>query len=164
MLTLVTGVMISGLSPVQSMNSPAPDISSQHWLNSEPLDWSKLKGKVVLVEFWTFECYNCQHVEPYVKLWYKQFHAQGFEIVAVHSPEFERERNIDNVRDYIKQHGITYPVAIDNEFTIWRRFNNRYWPSLYLVDKHGAVRQHTIGEGNYSFIENKIQELLAEEP
>ena len=115
-----------------------------------------------MVEFWTFECYNCKNVEPYVKSWYKKFQSQGFEIVAVHTPEFDRERDINNVRAYIKDHAITYPVAIDNDFTIWRRFSNRYWPAMYLVDKQGNVRYRFIGEGNYSRIEKTIQALLNE--
>ena len=152
----------TGFSPASEMNFKAPDVSSQRWLNTDPLNWEKLKGKVVMVEFWTFECYNCKNVEPYVKSWYKKFQSQGFEIVAVHTPEFDRERDINNVRAYIKDHAITYPVAIDNDFTIWRRFSNRYWPAMYLVDKQGNVRYRFIGEGNYSRIEKTIQALLNE--
>jgi len=159
----VVVAMTSGFSPVKSMDLPAPAISGKHWINSEPLSWDKLNGKVVLVEFWTFECYNCKHVEPHVKEWYQQFHPKGFQVVAVHSPEFERERDINNVRDYVNKQNIPYPVVIDNDFAIWQRFSNRYWPAMYLVDKSGTIRHRFVGEGNYSFIAKKIQELLAEQ-
>lgn len=164
MILCVTAVvaMTSGFSPVKSMNQSAPSIVGEHWINSEPLSWDKLNGKVVLVEFWTFECYNCKHVEPHVKEWYQQFHDKGFQVVAVHSPEFDHERKIENVRDYVKKQQIPYPVVIDNDFAIWQRFSNRYWPAMYLVDKTGTIRQRFVGEGNYSFISKKIQELLAE--
>ena len=115
-----------------------------------------------MVEFWTFECYNCKNVEPYIKTWYQKYNQKGFEIVAVHTPEFDRERDINNVRNYVKDHAITYPVAIDNDFRIWRRFSNRYWPAMYIVDKQGVIRYRFIGEGNYQKIEKAINLLLAE--
>ncbi len=152
----------TGLSPVSELNLKAPDINSKQWINSEPLNWDKLTGKVVIVEFWTFECYNCKNVEPYIKTWYDKFHNKGFEIVAVHSPEFDRERDVNNVQEYVKDHAITYPVAIDNDFKIWRRFSNRYWPTMYLVDKQGNIRYRFIGEGNYLRIEKAIETLLSE--
>lgn len=152
----------SGFSPAKEMTLRAPEIESNHWINSDPLNWDALKGKVALVEFWTFECYNCKNVEPYVKTWYEKFRDKGFEVVAVHSPEFERERDVDNVRRYVKEHDITYPVAIDNDFKIWRRFSNRYWPAMYLVDKQGNIRYRYIGEGRYKEIENRIEQLLTE--
>lgn len=155
-------MLATGFSPVSELKLPAPAIDSNSWINSEPLNWDALKGKVVLVEFWTFECYNCKNVEPYIKGWYDQFQNQDFEIVAVHSPEFDRERDINNVRQYVKGHTITYPVAIDNDFKIWRRFSNRYWPAMYLVDKQGNIRYRFIGEGNYKRIEKSIETLLSE--
>jgi glutathione peroxidase-family protein len=160
-LTIV--ILTTAFSPASELKLKAPDIHAQQWINSEPLNWDTLQGKVVMVEFWTFECYNCKNVEPYVKAWYNKFHDKGFEIVAVHSPEFERERNINNVRQYVKDHSITYPVAIDNNFTIWRRFSNRYWPAMYLVDKQGNIRYRFIGEGRYAEIESRIESLLAEQ-
>ena len=160
---LITGVLlITGLSPVSEQHLRAPNISAEQWINSEPLKWDSLLGKVVMVEFWTFECYNCKNVEPYIKTWYEKFHNKGFEIVAVHSPEFDRERDINNVQEYVKDHAITYPVAIDNDFKIWRRFANRYWPAMYLVDKRGYIRYRFIGEGNYQRIEKAIETLLSE--
>jgi len=155
-------MLMTGFSPVTELNVTAPDISSKQWINSEPLNWDKLKGKVVMVEFWTFECYNCKNVEPYIKTWYQKYNQKGFEIVAVHTPEFDRERDINNVRNYVKDHAITYPVAIDNDFRIWRRFSNRYWPAMYIVDKQGVIRYRFIGEGNYQKIEKAINLLLAE--
>jgi len=155
-------ILMTGFSPVAELKVKAPDISSSQWINSEPLDWSKLKGKVVMVEFWTFECYNCKNVEPYIKNWYQKYNQKGFEIVAVHTPEFDRERDINNVREYVKDHAITYPVAIDNDFKIWRRFSNRYWPAMYIADKQGNIRYRFIGEGNYQKIEKAINKLLAE--
>lgn len=158
----ITFGLATGYSPIKEFNVQAPDIRSDQWLNSKPLDWSTLKGKVVLVEFWTFDCYNCKNVEPYVKQWYKKHENKGLEIIAVHSPEFDHERDINNVKEYIKDHGITYPVAIDNDFVIWRSYSNRYWPAMYLVDKRGIVRFRFIGEGNYELIENTLLKLLEE--
>ncbi|MCI0505030.1 MAG: redoxin domain-containing protein [Gammaproteobacteria bacterium] len=152
----------AGFSPAGELKLSAPDISADQWINSEPLSWDALQNKVVIVEFWTFECYNCRNVEPYIKSWYEKYRQQGLEIVAVHSPEFERERDINNVQRYVKDHGITYPVAIDNDFEIWRRFSNRYWPAMYIVDKQGKLRHRFIGEGRYSRIEKTIEALLAE--
>ena len=157
-----TFILISGFSPVTELKVKAPDISSTQWINSDPLNWEKLKGKVVIVEFWTFDCYNCKNVEPYIKTWYQKYQTKGLEIVGVHSPEFDHERDINNVQEYVKDHAITYPVAIDNDFQIWRRFSNRYWPAMYIVDKKGNVRYRFIGEGNYQKIEKAINKLLAE--
>ena len=156
-------VLITAFSPVSEINRKVPDIISDHWINTSPLNWNKLKGKVVLVEFWTFECYNCKNVEPYVKNWYKKLKPQGLEIIAIHSPEFSHERNIDNVERYVKENNITYPVAIDNDFSNWKRFSNRYWPAMYLVDKKGIIRYRYIGEGNYEQIERNLKSMLAEQ-
>ena len=158
----ITVGLVTGYSPVKEFNVKAPDITSEQWLNSEPLNWSKLKNKVVLVEFWTFDCYNCKNVEPYVKSWYDKHKNKGLEIVAVHTPEFDHEKKLSNVKEYITDHGITYPVAIDNDFKIWRNFSNRYWPAMYIVDKKGIVRFRFIGEGNYKRIEDTLVQLLNE--
>ena len=157
-----TFILVSGFSPVTELKVKAPDISSTQWINSDPLNWEKLKGKVVMVEFWTFDCYNCKNVEPYVKTWYDKYKDKGLEIIAVHTPEFDHERKLSNVKDYIRDHGITYPVAIDNDFIIWRSYSNRYWPAMYIVDKTGTVRFRFIGEGNYKRIENTLVDLLNE--
>ena len=115
-----------------------------------------------MVEFWTFGCYNCRNVEPYIKKWHERYHDKGLTIIGVHSPEFDRERDLDNVRRYVKEHQIKYSVAIDNDFVIWNRFNNRYWPALYLIDKQGNIRYTHIGEGGYTKTEQWINRLLSE--
>ena len=162
-ISIIIAIFSSGLSTATELKTPVPDISAKQWLNSQSLNWGALKGKVVMVEFWTFGCSNCKAVEPHIKSWYQKYQPEGLEIVAVHSPEFNHERNIDNVREYIKDHAITYPVAIDNDFAIWRRFSNRYWPAMYIVDKQGMIRFRFIGEGRYDEIENILQKLLAEQ-
>lgn len=142
----------------------APPVTAEQWLNSEPLANEDLRGKVVLVEFWTFACWNCKNVEPYVKDWHARYADQGLVVIAVHTPEFEREKKLENVRRYVAEQGITYPVLVDSGFTTWRRYGNRYWPALYLVDKQGRIRHQRIGEGGYASTESWIQRLLAEEP
>lgn len=146
----------------ESLQGIAPSISSNKWLNSKPLELTQLKGQVVMVEFWTYGCYNCVNVEPYVKKWYSKYKDKGFVVVAVHSPEFAHERDINNVSAYLKRKGINYPVAIDNDFAIWKRYSNRYWPAMYLIDKKGQLRYRHIGEGAYGQTEAMIRELLAE--
>lgn len=142
------------------LNMTAPSIAAPQWLNSVALDNDALKGKVYLVEFWTFGCYNCRNVEPYVKNWYKKYQSQGFEVIAVHTPEFAHEARLENVKDYLEKNTIHYPVAIDNDFSIWNRYSNRYWPAMYLVDKKGVLRYYHFGEGQYDTTEKMIQSLL----
>ncbi len=132
------------------------------WLNSEPLSMAQLKGKVVLVNFWTFGCINCLHTLPYVKAWAAKYADQGFVVIGVHSPEFAYEKDRDNVKNAVADLGITFPVALDNDFTIWRQFNNRYWPAQYLIDADGQVRFHHFGEGKYDQSEQAIRQLIAE--
>ncbi len=140
----------------------APDITSPAWINSEPQSLDSLRGKVVLVEFWTFGCFNCRNVEPQVKRWHETYAGQGLAVIGIHSPEFAFEKNVEAVRRYVKEHDIRYPVAIDNDFINWNRFGNRYWPAMYLIDKQGVIRYVRIGEGGYSQTERVIQTLLAE--
>ena len=146
----------------EEIGNPAPEISGQSWINSKSLTLAELKGKVVLLEFWTFGCVNCRNIEPYVKAWHKQYADQGLVVVAVHAPEFSYERSLANVQRYVRERGITYPVAIDNDFATWNRYKNRYWPALYLIDKRGIVRYLRIGEGGYPQTEQWIVKLLAE--
>jgi thiol-disulfide isomerase/thioredoxin len=141
---------------------PAPAIDETIWFNSQPLRLAGLAGQVVLVEFWTYGCYNCRNVEPHIRKWYQAYHSRGLEIIAVHSPEFDWERKPDNVRAYVRKRGIRYPVVLDNDFRIWRTWSNHYWPALYLVDKQGRVRYRQIGEGAYERTEAMIRQLLAE--
>jgi cytochrome c biogenesis protein CcdA/thiol-disulfide isomerase/thioredoxin len=132
------------------------------WLNSPALSGESLKGKVVLVDFWTYDCINCQRTLPYVKDWAKKYEKDGLVVIGVHTPEYGFERIIDNVKDQVKKLGITYPVAIDNNYVIWRNFDNQYWPAHYLIDAKGQVRYTHFGEGSYDAQEQMIQQLLQE--
>ncbi|KLK89825.1 cytochrome C biogenesis protein [Microvirga vignae] len=132
------------------------------WLNSEPLTAEQLRGKVVLVDFWTYSCINCIRTVPYVRAWAEKYKDQGLVVIGVHTPEFAFEKKIDNVKRAIQNFGITYPVAVDNDFKIWRAFRNNYWPAHYFVDAEGRIRHHHFGEGDYEGSERVIQELLAE--
>ena len=141
---------------------PAPDVTSSTWINSTPLRMADLRGKVVMVEFWTFGCSNCRNVEPYIKAWHDKYAAKGVVIIGVHSPEFAHESDITNVRRYVSDNAIRHAVAIDNDFTVWNRYQNRFWPALYLIDKQGVIRYTHIGEGKYDTTERQINALLAE--
>ena len=132
------------------------------WLNSPPLTAEGLKGKVVLVDFWTYSCINCLRTLPYVKAWAEKYHDQGLVVIGVHAPEFAFERDVNNVTKAMKDLGITYPVAIDNNYKIWRAFNNQYWPAHYFADAKGQIRYHHFGEGDYAESERVIQQLLRE--
>ncbi|MDF3884453.1 cytochrome c biogenesis protein DipZ [Cupriavidus basilensis] len=132
------------------------------WLNSPPLTAEGLRGKVVLVDFWTYSCINCLRTLPYVKAWAEKYRDQGLVVIGVHAPEFAFERNIDNVKKATRDLGIDYPVAVDNNYAIWRAFNNQYWPAHYFVDAQGQIRFHHFGEGEYAKSEQVIQQLLAE--
>jgi cytochrome c biogenesis protein CcdA/thiol-disulfide isomerase/thioredoxin len=138
---------------------PALDGAVQ-WINSAPLTAQALRGKVVLVDFWTYSCVNCLHTLPYVKAWAARYHDQGLVVIGVHAPEFAFERDPGNVAKAVHDLGIDYPVALDNDFALWRRFDNRYWPALYIVDAHGRIRYHHFGEGDYAGSERVIQDLL----
>ena len=140
----------------------APEINSPTWINSEPLKMEDLRGKVVMVEFWTFGCWNCRNIEPYVKEWHKKFAKDGLVVIAVHSPEFSYEKEVDKVKTYVQENHIPYAVPIDNEFRNWRQYHNRYWPTLYVIDKKGTIQYTRIGEGAYEQTEQTIQRLLAE--
>ncbi|WP_454851052.1 cytochrome c biogenesis protein DipZ [Rhizobium binxianense] len=132
------------------------------WLNSPPLDAEQLRGKVVLVDFWTYSCINCIRTIPYVRAWAEKYKDQGLVMIGVHSPEFAFEKKVDNVRKAIGDFRIGYPVAIDNDYRIWRAFENSYWPAGYLIDAKGRIRYHHFGEGNYARTEKAIQDLLRE--
>ncbi|VVE47880.1 Thiol-disulfide oxidoreductase YkuV [Pandoraea iniqua] len=132
------------------------------WLNSPPLTAQALRGKVVLVDFWTYSCINCLRTLPYVKAWAQKYRDQGLVVIGVHAPEFAFERDIGNVKKAVHDLGVDYPVAIDNNYAIWRGFNNQYWPAHYFIDAQGRVRYHHFGEGNYAESERVIQQLLRE--
>jgi thiol-disulfide isomerase/thioredoxin len=133
------------------------------WVNSEPLELTKLgvQGKVVLVDFWTFGCYNCRNTLPYVKQWWAKYKDQGLVIVGVHTPEFESERVLENVQDAVKSQEIGWPVVQDNDYTIWRAYGNHYWPHFYLVDERGQIIYDHIGEGSYEQTDAQIAAALA---
>ena len=160
----VVAVMVLSATAEGRVGMQAPDITNEIWLNSEPRRMADLRGKVVLVEFWTFGCYNCRNAEPYVKEWHRQYVDQGLVIIGVHSPEFAYERSIENVKRHIHEHEIRYAVPIDNDFSTWNRYGNRYWPAMYLIDKHGIIRSVRVGEGGYKETERLIRTLLAETP
>ena len=132
------------------------------WLNSPPLTRAALRGKVVLIDFWTYSCINCLRALPYVKSWYARYRADGLIVIGVHAPEFAFEKNLANVTRAVHDLGITYPVALDNDYAIWKAFNNQYWPAHYFVDAAGRIRGHHFGEGDYAASEQLLRQLLTE--
>jgi cytochrome c biogenesis protein CcdA/thiol-disulfide isomerase/thioredoxin len=132
------------------------------WLNTVPLKAEELRGKVVLVNFWTYSCINCIRTLPYVRAWAEKYKDQGLVVIGVHTPEFAFEKSVGNIQKAIARFGITYPVAVDNDFRIWRAFRNSYWPALYFVDAQGRIRHSHFGEGDQKQSERVIQDLLAE--
>jgi thiol-disulfide isomerase/thioredoxin len=163
LVILGAGWLRTGAGPAEARTArKAPEIRSPVWINSDPLGPESLRGKVVLAEFWTFGCYNCRNVEPQVKDWHRRFSGRGLVVIGIHSPEFSYERNIDRVRQYVEDHHIRYPVAIDNHYDNWNRFRNHYWPALYLIGKSGTIRYVKIGEGGYARTEAWIEKLLGE--
>ena len=130
------------------------------WLNSEPLTAEELRGRVVLVDIWTYSCVNWLRTLPYVRAWAERYRERGLVVVGVHCPEFGFEHDLDNVRHATRELDVDYPVVIDNDFDIWQSLANRYWPALYLVDRDGRIRFHHFGEGNYEETERAIQQLL----
>jgi thiol-disulfide isomerase/thioredoxin len=136
--------------------------NATEWLNSEPLTADGLRGKVVLIDFWTYTCINWRRTLPYVRAWAEKYKDHGLVVIGVHSPEFAFEKNVQNVRQAVKEMGIDYPIAIDSDHRIWRDFKNQYWPALYFVDAQGHIRHHQFGEGEYEQSERIIQQLLAD--
>jgi thiol-disulfide isomerase/thioredoxin len=132
------------------------------WLNSQPLTPAGLRGKVVLVDFWTYTCVNWRRTLPYVRAWAGKYKDHGLAVIGVHTPEFSFEHDLDNVRWAIQDMKIDYPVAIDNNYAVWNAFNNEYWPALYFIDAKGHIRHHQFGEGEYRQSEAILQQLLTE--
>jgi thiol-disulfide isomerase/thioredoxin len=142
---------------------PAPELTNDSWLNVDaPLRLADLRGKVVLIEMWTFGCINCQNVMPSLKDWHSTYKDAGLIIIGNHYPEFSYEEDLDNVKNAIVKYGIEYAVTQDNDGATWRAYENRYWPTLYLIDKQGHIRYVHIGEGNYKETEKNIKALLEE--
>ena len=152
------------ISKEDLMDDPADEITTTgDWINtSEDLTLEKLKGKVILIEFWTFGCYNCTNTIPHLNEWYKTYKDRGLEIIGIHCPEFDNERNSDNVRENVKELGIEYPVLIDNEFKNWYKYDVHAWPTIFVIDKNGVERYKKVGEKGYKKTETIIKELLAE--
>ena len=140
---------------------PAPELKGiQYWLNSKPLTLSNLKGKVILIDFWTYSCINCVRTLPYITGWDRLYRDKGLVIIGVHAPEFEFEKNVANIKSAMARYGIGYPVAVDNNLETWLNYKNSYWPAHYLIDKNGQVVYTHFGEGDYGVTENNVRYLL----
>lgn len=148
---------------LQPKGTPAPEIiPGGQWFNSPPFTLESLRGKVVIIDFWTYSCINCQRTFPYLRGWWEKYKDKGLVIIGVHSPEFEFEKSADNVKKAISDFDLKYPIVQDNNFATWRAYNNRYWPAKYFIDKDGYIRYSHFGEGAYDESEKVIQELLKE--
>ena len=153
-LLLAVARLASAATPLQSLDAAAS------WINSPPLTAAQLRGKVVLVDFWTYSCINCLRTLPYLSAWAQKYGPQGLVVVGVHAPEFSFEKKHDNVRKAVQHLKLAYPIAIDSDFAVWRAFGNQAWPTFYVVDAQGRVRHHQVGEGGYEQTERVIQQLL----
>jgi thiol-disulfide isomerase/thioredoxin len=173
--TIGTGIAIAydfsknNLKPSPSLAEAATQTQSQslpefqgiqQWLNSNPLSVADLQGSVTLVQFWTFACINCQRTLPYVVNWNDKYAAKGLKVIGIHTAEFPFERDINNIKNALRKHNITYPVPVDNQFQTWKAYRNQYWPHLFLADRTGIIRYDRIGEGAYDITEQTIQKLL----
>ena len=160
------GALLAGTVAASTGTSAPTDLArlqrASGWLNSAPLTEADLRGKVVLVDFWTYTCINWLRTAPYVRAWAEKYRDQGLVVIGVHTPEFEFEKDAQNVRAAGQSLGITYPVAIDNDYGVWRAFRNQAWPALYFIDAQGRVRHRHLGEGEYESSERLIRQLLAE--
>jgi len=145
-----------GTSPLYGL------FGATEWINSKPLTAKELKGKVVLVDFWTYSCINCLRSLPYIEAWAQKYKDSGLVVIGVHTPEFDFEKQLPNVQKAVQKFGITYPIAMDSNYAIWNAFHNEYWPAHYFIDATGKVRHEHFGEGDYDRSERWIQELLAE--
>jgi thiol-disulfide isomerase/thioredoxin len=145
-----------------SESAIAPELATGNWINSEPLKLKDLHGRVVLIEFWTFGCYNCRNTLPFVKSWDDRYRDKGFTVIGVHSPEFDDERKVESLRREVASLGIRYPIVTDNDYQTWNAYNVEAWPTVFLLDKQGRIRWRHVGEGDYDEAERLIQKLLAE--
>jgi peroxiredoxin len=176
--TLVLAAVAAGLGAIAARNvmaeaEPAPLRVAQagrtapnfvgvtQWFNSGPLSIEGLRGKVVMVNFWTYGCYNCTNALPHVRALYEKYKDSGLVVVGVHTPEFPFEKSAANVQTALKRHAITYPVAQDNDYSTWKTYGNRYWPAQYIIDRSGKIVFTHAGEGEYDTIERTVQKLLA---
>jgi thiol-disulfide isomerase/thioredoxin len=162
-LLLLLALGVKGLPGAAVEPRPAPALPESGWLNTaddKPLPLADLGGKVVLVEFWTFGCYNCRNQLPYVQGWHEKYGDEGLVVIGVHTPEFAHERKRASVREALQELGISFPVVLDNDYAIWERYENHYWPAVHLIDHRGRIVYLAVGEGNYERTEERIQELL----
>lgn len=160
----LAGLLAAPMLDARAEGRTAPEfVSISQWLNSGPLSLASLRGKVVLVNFWTYACYNCINTLPHVTKLYDTYRGQGLVIIGVHTPEFPFEKSTANVRAAIQRHGIKYPVAQDNEFSTWKAYRNEYWPAQYIIDRNGTIVFTHSGEGQYELIDRTIRSLLAGE-
>jgi thiol-disulfide isomerase/thioredoxin len=141
----------------------APEFAAGEWINSEPQSLTSLRGRVVLVDFWTFGCFNCRNTLPLIKQWDARYREKGLTVVGVHSPEFDEEKNVENVRREVAELGIKYAVVTDNDYATWRAYDVSAWPTIFVLDKSGRIRWTHVGEGAYDQTEQVIQKLLAED-
>jgi thiol-disulfide isomerase/thioredoxin len=158
---IVADTLTAPSGAAQSDDAAGLELASG-WLNSQPLTAADLRGKVVLVDFWTYTCINWLRTLPYVRAWAEKYSEHGLVVIGVHTPEFEFEQDVDNVRRAVEKLGISYPVATDNDYDVWRAFHNHAWPALFFVDAEGSVRFRHFGEGEYEAAEQTIQKLLVE--
>jgi thiol-disulfide isomerase/thioredoxin len=149
------------LELAQAGRSAPNFVGVTQWFNSDPLSIEGLRGKVVMVNFWTYGCYNCVNALPHVRKLYEKYKDSGFVVVGVHTPEFPREKSAANVQSAIKRHGITYPVAQDNDYATWKNYGNRYWPAQYIIDRSGRIVFTHAGEGEYDTMDRTVQKLVA---
>ena len=145
-----------------SESAAAPELAAGDWINSAPLKLNELRGRVVLIEFWTFGCYNCRNTLPFVKSWHDRYQAKGLTVIGVHSPEFDEERKVENLRREVTSLAIRYAVVTDNDYQTWNAYHVEAWPTTILLDKQGRIRWMHVGEGGYDEAERLIQKLLAE--
>jgi len=159
------GQTVSSQSVTEETKAPAaPELANGMWINSEPLTLKSLHGRVVLIEFWTFQCYNCRNTLPSLKKWDTQYRDKGLTIIGVHTPELDLERDINQLRRHVVEFGIKYPVVTDQDHTTWNAYDVEAWPTLFVLDKQGRVRWSHVGEGYYEEAEQVIKKLLAEPP
>jgi thiol-disulfide isomerase/thioredoxin len=161
-MSLLAALLTAAMAPLPVEGRLPPLGRATGWLNSQPLTAADLRGKVVLVDFGTYTCINWLRSLPYVRGWAEKYKDHGLVVIGVHTPEFRFEKDVDNVRRAVKDRKIDFPVAIDNDYAIWRAFDNHYWPALYIIDAQGRIRHHQFGEGGYERSERIIQQLLSE--
>jgi thiol-disulfide isomerase/thioredoxin len=161
LMTLWPNAATTAAAQTPAYGTQAPDFAgATRWYNSAPLTPEALRGKVVLVEFWTRECINCLHVLPHTKALYEKYAKDGLVVVGVHTPEYDEEHDPAQLQSAIHQLQITWPVAMDNDYRIWNAYGNRFWPAIYLIDQNGHVVYTSIGEGNYDETEARVRQLL----